>query len=399
MHGQGPRGSSPRGAGTGRRSRGARILFVAALVLGLVLGGAAGGLATNAFVSTATEDAIVVPDLPSTTPTAPSAPSTEPDTGTDPGATLSSWDEVTAAVSVGIVNIQSRMGSGIGSGTGMVLTSDGRVLTNNHVVEGASSIVVTVATTGDSYRATVVGTDQAEDVAVLQLSGASGMATVPIGNSDTVRVDDPVAAIGNAGGDGGEPDVATGRVTALDQRITASDEDGSNVETLDDMIQVAADIVPGDSGGALANTSGQVVGMNTAANADGFTGPMRSRTAGSGEGYAIPINKALEIADQLVAGGGSSSGSSSGSGAYLGVQVLQGAGGGAEVADVLVGSPAEQAGLEPGDTIVAVDDIAITTPDDLVATIADSEPGEAVSITWLDAAGRTRVTVVTLGQG
>ena len=382
------------------RSRGARAVFVAALVVGLVLGGVAGGLAGNTLVSTSLEDALVLPDLPATAPSTPGAP--DPGTGsagtTGPGGQLSSWDEVTAAVSVGIVNIQSRMAGGIGSGTGMVLTPAGQILTNNHVVEDASTIVVTVATTGESYRATLVGTEPEQDVAVLQVTGASGMATIPRGDSDGVRVGDPVAAIGNAGGDGGAPDVATGRVTGLDQQITASDEDGGNVETLEDMIQVAADVVPGDSGGALADANGRVVGMTTAANAAGFTGPMRSRSNATGEGYAIPINKALDIAEQLAADT-SSSGATQGSGAFLGVQVLQGAGGGAEIADVIVGSPAATAGLRAGDTVVAVDGVAVTTPDELVQAIADAEPGDGVALTYLDTSGRTREVTIELGAG
>ena len=304
---------------------------------------------------------------------------------------------MTDSVSVGVVNIQSRMDGGVGSGTGMVLTADGRVLTNNHVVEGGSAIVATIATTGESYRATIVGSDPDEDVAVLQLVGASGLPTVPVGDSDSVEVGDPVAAIGNAGGGGGEPVVATGQVTALDQRITASDEDGSNVQTLEDMIQVAADVVPGDSGGPLADAAGEVIGMNTAANAAGFSGPTRSRRD-TGEGYAIPINKALDIAASLVASG-SPSGPRAGTDAYLGVQVVQGIGGGAEVADVLVGSPAAAAGLVEGDTIVMVDDAEILTPDDLVSTVTAADPGDRVTISWTDRGGSTVEATVTLEAG
>ena len=198
-------------------------------------------------------------------------------------------------VNVGVVNIESRVSGGVGAGTGMVLTSDGEILTNNHVVEGASQIVVTVVTTGESYRASIVGTDPEDDVAVLKLTGASDLQTIPLGDSDTAQVGDQVAAIGNAGGVGGTPSIATGRVIALDQQITASDEDGSNAETLTDMIQVDANVVPGDSGGPLANTSGEVIGMNSAAAAGaGSLGSTRFRgSSGGGEGYAIPINKAL----------------------------------------------------------------------------------------------------------
>jgi S1-C subfamily serine protease len=283
----------------------------------------------------------------------------------------------------------------------MVLTADGEILTNNHVVEGASQIVVTVVTTGASYRASIVGTDPQDDVAVLQLTGASGLTTIPLGDSDTVEVGDRIAAIGNAGGTGGTPSVATGRVTALGQQITASDQDGSNAETLTDMIQVDANVIPGDSGGPLANTSGEVIGMDSAAagGAGSQGGAMRFRGGtGGGEGYAIPINKALSIAKELEkthANAGSSSGTSS-SGGYLGVQVQVGTGGGAEIVSVQSGSPAAQAGLTAGATIVRVDRTEITTPDELVTTLSGHKAGDKVTITWQGTDGRSHQTSVTL---
>ena len=216
-----------------------------------------------------------------------------------------------------------------------------------------------------------------------------------------MKVGDQVAAIGNAGGAGGTPSVATGRVTALDQQITAADEDGSNAETLTDMIQVDANVVPGDSGGPLANTNGEVVGMDSAAGsgAGSTGGPMRFRGGtGGGEGYAIPINKALRIVKELEtshanAGGSSSNGSSTTStGGFLGVQVQAGTDGGAEVVAVQSGSPAATAGLAAGDTIVAVDSTKVATPDALVSALSEHPAGEKVTITWLDTDGRTHQT-------
>jgi len=300
-----------------------------------------------------------------------------------------------------VVDIESRLSAGIGAGTGMVLTADGEILTNNHVVQGASQIVVTMVTTGESYRASIVGTDPQDDVAVLQLTGASGLQTIPLGDSDSVKVGDQVAAIGNAGGAGGTPSVATGRVTALDQQITASDEDGSNAETLTGMIQVDANVVPGDSGGPLANTNGEVVGMDSAAAASSGIGATRFRGGtGGGEGYAIPINKALSIAEQLKkthANAGSSSGTST-SGGYLGVQVQESADSGASIVSVQAGSPAAQAGLAAGATIVAVDRTEITTPDQLVTALAGHKAGDKVTITWLGTDGRSHQTSVTLAS-
>ena len=222
-----------------------------------------------------------------------------------------------------------------------------------------------------------------------------------------MQVGDQVAAIGNAGGAGGTPSVATGHVTALGQQITAADQDGSNAETLTDMIQVDANVVPGDSGGPLANTSGEVVGIDSAAagGAGGTGGPMRFRGGtGGGEGYAIPINKALSIAKELEtshanAGGSSSNGSSTtSSGGFLGVQVQAGTDGGAEVAAVQSGSPAASAGLTAGDTIVAVGGTKVTTPDALVSALSEHAAGEKVTITWLGTDGRTHQTSVTLAS-
>ena len=307
------------------------------------------------------------------------------------------------------MNIESRMSGGIGAGTGMVLTDDGEILTNNHVVEGASADrrhggQHAVRATGPP----IVGTDPQNDVAVLQLTGASGLATIPLGDSDSVARRRPGRRHRQRRGRRREPSVATGQVTALDQQITASDQDGSNAETLTDMIQVNANVVPGDSGGPLANTSGEVIGMDSAASvgAGSLGGPRRSRggsgtTSGGGEGYAIPINKALSIAEELKqthanADGSTGSSSTTGSGAFLGVQVQAGTSGGAEIVGVQSGSPAASAGLAAGDTIVGVDDTRIADADALVSALADHEPGDEVTVTWLDADGATHHGTATL---
>ena len=208
------------------------------------------------------------------------------------------WTAVTAAVVPGVVDIESRVSGGVAAGTGMVLSDSGEILTNNHVVDGASQIVVTVVSTGKEYRASIVGTDPADDVAVLQLKSASGLTTIPIGDSDQVAEGDPVAAIGNAGGAGGQPAVATGQVVALHQQIVAGDPHSADTETLDDMIQVDAEVVAGDSGGPLADRDGKVIGMDTAA--AGSNGRFRTE---ANQAFAIPINRAVSIAEQLVAHG------------------------------------------------------------------------------------------------
>ncbi|HKH89126.1 MAG TPA: trypsin-like peptidase domain-containing protein, partial [Acidimicrobiales bacterium] len=151
-----------------------------------------------------------------------------------------------------------------GAGTGMVLTSTGEVLTNNHVVEGATKISVTDIGNGKTYSAKVVGYDRSKDIAVLQLIGASGLQTVNLGNSSSVSVGEGVVAVGNANGAGGTPSYAGGAVTATNQSITATDQAGGDSEQLGGLIETNADVIPGDSGGPLVNASGQVIGMDTA---------------------------------------------------------------------------------------------------------------------------------------
>ena len=186
---------------------------------------------------------------------------------TTSATTVLSTSQIAARVSPGLVDVVSTLGdqNAEAAGTGMVLTSTGEVLTNNHVIDGATSISVTDIGNGKTYTATVVGYDKTKDIAVLQLQNASGLQTVNLGDSSTVTVGQNVVAIGNAEGKGGTPSVVTGSVTALNQSITASDEGSGNSEQLSGLIQTNAPIQPGDSGGPLVNSAGQVVGIDTAA--------------------------------------------------------------------------------------------------------------------------------------
>ncbi len=349
-----------------------------------------------------------------TTPTASSAAGqgafSQPNRQTNPGAnsgggsssngqssSSQNWTQVAAAIDPGVVNIETRLPQGIGAGTGMVLTDSGEVLTNNHVVDGATQIQVAVSTTGDMYDATVVGTDPTDDIAVLKLTGASGLTTIPLGDSDSVKVGDAVAAIGNAGGKGGEPSVAPGTVSALHQQITASDESGANAQTLTDMIQVAANVQPGDSGGPLVDADAKVVGIDAAASSSGS----RYRT-GEHEGFAIPINRALSIAKSIEDNPNSSSGSGSQqttTGGYLGVQVDPTASvRGAAVVGVQSNSPAKAAGLKSGDVIVAVDGTEITSADELTTAMQSHSGGDSVQVTWQTSDGKTHHAAVTLAS-
>lgn len=190
-------------------------------------------------------------------------------------------------------------GSGEAAGTGMVISASGQALTNAHVVSGAATITAQVAGTGRTYAVSVVGSDRADDIAVLQLRGASGLSTIAVGDSSAVGVGDAVVAIGNALGRGGPPAVSQGVVAGLNQTITAID--GGSRETLHGLIQVRALIQPGDSGGPLVDASGQVIGMDTAAQ---LGGGRRGGGAGN-NGFAIPISSAMAIAQQLTGGASS----------------------------------------------------------------------------------------------
>jgi S1-C subfamily serine protease len=301
---------------------------------------------------------------------------------------------VTAAIDPGVVDIVSQLPDGVGAGTGMLLTGDGEILTNNHVVAGADQIQVTITATGETYPASVVGTDPTDDVAVIHLDGASGLTTIPTGNSDTVKQGDPVVAIGNAGGQGGTPAAVTGTVTALHQQITAADDNGANAQTLTDTIQINANIQPGDSGGPLVDATAKVIGMDSAASAS--NGGRRTTT---NEGFAIPINKALSIAKQLESNPNppTNSPSSSTHRAFLGVQVETSTQSGATVLGVQDGSPAAQVGIASGDVITGIDQTPIGSANDLTAELQSHQPGDTVTITWQSVDGDHQQTV-TLGS-
>ncbi|HVW40726.1 MAG TPA: trypsin-like peptidase domain-containing protein [Amycolatopsis sp.] len=318
-------------------------------------------------------------------------------------------DSVAGKVSPGLVNINTTLGyqGAQAAGTGMVLTAGGEVLTNNHVVEGATSISVTDVGNGKTYGAKVVGYDRTEDVAVLQLQNASGLKTVTTGNSSSVKVGDAIVGLGNAGGQGGEPSVAQGTVTALDQDITASDESSGSSEQLTGLIEVNADIKSGDSGGALANSSGQVVGMNTAASTGYSMGPRHGggQTTQGGTGYAIPVNQALTIAHQIESGKASDT-VHIGSSAFLGVSVSdsgQGAGQdsaqGALVQQVVSGGAAEQAGLAAGDTLTTINGKTVDSATTLTELMDTFHPGDHVTLTWVDQTGQQQSGSATLAEG
>ena len=281
------------------------------------------------------------------------------------------------------------------AGTGMVLTSSGEILTNNHVIRGATAIKVIIPATGRAYTAKVVGYDVADDVAVLQTVGAPNLTTVATAASSKVSVGDAVTAVGNAGGTG-TLSSATGSVAGLRQSIVVGDDQGGAAR-LTGMIGVNAGVQPGDSGGPLLNSDGRVIGMDTA----GSTGYV---DRSSSQAYAIPIAKALAIARQIEAGG-SSARVHIGATPFLGIQVAGNIrrGGlspaGAVVAGVVSGSPAESAGLSPGDVITAINGRAISAPSVITSVILTKKPGAKVTINHIDRLGERHSTTVTLASG
>jgi S1-C subfamily serine protease len=332
-------------------------------------------------------------------------------------------------VDPGLVDIDTTLGyqQEEAAGTGIVLTSTGEVVTNNHVIDGATTISVTDVGNGKTYSASVVGYNRTKDIAVLQLHGASGLNTATIGNSSSLSVGEDIVGIGNAGGTGGTPSAAGGTVTALNQSITASDEGDSSSEQLTDLIETNADIQPGDSGGSLVDTSGDVLGIDTAASA-GFSFQSSGQSSGN-QGYAIPINEAITIAKQIEAGASSST-VHIGATAFLGVEVAQstcgsgstgggsgfgfGGGGfsggsgsgsnsstssGALICSVITSSPAQESGLADGDTITSVNGQSVTSPGALTNLLEPFHPGDKVTIGWTNTSGNTQTVSVQLSSG
>jgi S1-C subfamily serine protease len=339
---------------------------------------------------------------------APTTPGGTSNTSINPSA-------IAAKVDPGLVDVNTVLGyaNAEAAGTGIVLTSNGEILTNNHVVEGATSIKVTDIGNGKTYTASVIGYDRTQDIAVLQLQGASGLTTETLADSTKVAVGDAVVGIGNAGGAGGTPSAAAGTVTALNQSITASDGSSGSSEQLTGLIQVNANIQSGDSGGALVNSAGQVIGVDTAASTgyqfSGGQGTNPGASSGN-QGYAIPINQAITLAHQIIAGTSSST-IHIGTTAFLGVGVQDagqsqqgnlgqaapqnGATSGAQIADTVPNGPAETAGLQVGDVITALNGQAVDSATALTNLMDTHHPGDKLTVTYTDSAGAQHTTTVT----
>jgi S1-C subfamily serine protease len=374
------------------------LVFVLAVVLGWVGGRALESSTSPTALNPTSGASIVQPS--STAPSTSNGSNGSSDSNGSSGSAGSSQggtsdaSTIAATVEPAVVDITTTLDNGEAAGTGMVISKSGLVLTNNHVINGETSISVQISGTASKYSAHVVGYDKSADVAVIQLENASNLATIPVGDSTNVATGDSVVAIGNALGAPGPESVTDGAVTALNQTITATDETGADAETLQGLIETDAPLQPGDSGGALVNSSGQVIGMNSAAETS-----QRRVTSGSTAGYAIPINDALTLAKQIVSGQASSD-IHIGDRAILGVEAAtsQTTSRGVLVAGVASSSPADTAGIQAGDVITAINGTSVNSVDELQAALGNDHPGDKVSVSWTSG-GATHSAKVALTAG
>ncbi|TMR91760.1 S1C family serine protease [Nonomuraea basaltis] len=364
----------PKKAGFGRKA--VAGLALAATAIG---GGVVGAAVANAFQ----------PDPVSITSTGTPSPEFK---ATSNELTVA---DVAAKVQPSVVMIQGQTGEG----SGVVLSADGLILTNNHVVQGAGQggQMTVKFSDGKTAKASVVGTDPATDLAVIRAEGVSGLTKATLGDSDLLKVGDDVLAIGSPLGLDGS--VTKGIVSALDRTLTVGNEPnqqlppglgqeqqsqaGSEPTTIGGAVQTDASINPGNSGGALVNAAGELVGINTA---------IASEAAGGGVGFAIPVNTAKQVSEQLISTGKVSH-------AFLGVSVTDATGDvpGALVREVTAGSPAEKAGLKQGDLITKIGDKAVDGGDTVVGQVRGFKPGQQVKITYTRD-GQTGEVTVTLEE-
>jgi S1-C subfamily serine protease len=288
------------------------------------------------------------------------------------GASGHTLQGVKPGPNTGIVDIYTKLGyeDGVAAGTGMIISRSGEVLTNNHVISGATSFKVVNVSTHRRYTATVVGYSVSRDIAVLQLANASNLRRIKLDRSFPLKVGQPVVARGNAEGRGGTPKTARGQIIALHQQIVARDESGDS-ETLNDTIATDAPVVPGYSGGPLMDARERAIGIVTAGS-----------TAGPHRGFAIPIKQALQLAQRITTGK-SNSVVHVGPTAFLGVRLTDDADE-AKIQSVVTGQAADEAGLAAGDVITSLNGKAITSTSELRQAVLTLVPGKAVPIGWTD---------------
>ena len=358
-----------------RRARG----FSAAVVAMALVAGVGGGIAGAAAWDTwGAEDATGATGANATSVNAPLSPAPE-------RAADGSVEQVAADVLPSVVQINVTTADGGGSGSGVILTADGRILTNNHVVElAANGGTLSVAfNDGTKADAEVIGTDPLTDSAVIQAKGVSGLTPAEIGQSSDIQVGQDVVAIGSPYGL--DASVTSGIISALNRPVTVGQDAQGSITY--PAIQTDAAINPGNSGGPLVDMSGRVIGINSS---------IRSTDSGSGQagsiglGFAIPIDELMPIVDQVVAGDTPTH-------ARLGIGVTEAAqdsaAAGAVVGEVNAGSAAENAGLKTGDVITKVNDDRITGSESLIATVRSFRPGDSVTVTFIRDGGEKTTTL------
>lgn len=366
-----------------KRSR-AGVLTAGAVAIAVISAGVGGGVALAVGHDNSTTTTVA---------TGPGAVSGTPAASVPAG----SVEQVAAKVVPSVVKLETAMGRQFEEGSGVILSPDGLILTNNHVVAAAAGdnspfggTPTTTVTFSDGRTApfTVVGTDPSSDIAVVRAEGVSGLTPITIGSSSSLQVGQDVVAIGSPLGLEGT--VTTGIVSALNRPVAA----GGNVQdqsSVLDAIQTDAAINPGNSGGALVNMNGELVGINSAIatmGSDG-TGP---QSGSIGLGFAIPVDQAKRIADELIQTGTATH-------AELGVQVSNDATvNGAKIMEVISGGAADQAGLPSGVVVTKLDDRVIGSADALVAAVRSKAPGDKVTLTYSDPSGGNKTVQVTLGQ-
>jgi putative serine protease PepD len=354
------------GSGRGKLVAGVAAL---ALVVGGVAGGAGGYIAAENSGSTAGSL---------------SEPLPAKQTGNAPAGSVSA---VAQKVLPSVVQLQVRSGNTGGEGSGFVISEDGYILTNNHVVESAAGgrgQIRAVFQDGQEAAATVVGRDPTTDIAVVKVDGVDNLTPVDLGRSDDLRVGQPVVAIGSPFELSGT--VTAGIISALNRPVSAG---GGGQTTVMDAIQTDAAINPGNSGGPLVNMKGQIIGINSAIYSPQSSGGLpgqQSEGGNVGIGFAIPIDQARRTAQEIIETGHATQ-------TYIGAQVGNAPSGGAEIVEVFADSPAQKAGLKPGDVVTKMDDRSIDNADELVAAVRTKAPGEKVTFT----VGDSRTVEVTLG--
>ncbi|GAA2789941.1 hypothetical protein GCM10010470_25700 [Saccharopolyspora taberi] len=287
-------------------------------------------------------------------------------------------------VSPSTIDIGVQSGYGSSEGTGVVLTADGFVLTNNHVVGNGGQITVTLSD-GRKVSAKVVGTSPSYDLAVIKLDGVSGLAPAELGKSSDLKVGQPVVAIGSPLGLEGT--VTSGIVSALDRTVQVQGDNGEAV--VYNGLQTDASINPGNSGGPLVNVDGQVIGINSSIRGNGA----QNASSGSiGLGFAIPVDTAARVANEIIAKGVAMK-------PQLGILGGDSSNGHATISQVVPGGAAEAAGIKPGETVLKVGDKSVTAFTDLMAQIGAHAPGSKVTLTVADTQGNNpRQVEVTLGS-